>query len=265
MAGVVSMTEIKARWEAEQHALSKRIITKDDFSWSLKESKGHPPLSLIGGVDISFFKGSATKACAMLVIARYPDLSIVYQDCQITDVKEPYINGFLAFREVSHLLPLIEKLRINFPSLVPQVIMVDGNGLLHQRRCGLASHLGVLCGIPTIGVSKLFTEVDSMKKEEVRLLRSKLVNKGDYVPLVGASNYIWGTMVKTTDEPDTTPVYVSIGHRISLETATSIVIACSIVREPEPIRQADRLSREVVKLVSSGYVTGKYLSSMIHM
>lgn len=79
----------------------------------------------------------------------------------------PYIPGFLAFREAAHLVKLVEKMRTVEPDKFPQLIMVDGNGVLHQNACGLASHLGVLLDLPTIGCGKTVFYVDGLAKDKV--------------------------------------------------------------------------------------------------
>ena len=169
---------------------------------------------------------------------------------------EPYIPGFLAFREVPHLLACLDDLRKTRPELVPQVIMVDGNGVLHARGCGLASHLGVLAGIPTIGIGKKLYHVDGLEKNkehkakvQVRFVCLEFANllicisqvqsllkHGDSFDLVGQSLRVWGCALRTGDDA-VNPIYVSVGHMISLETATDLVARCSPNRIPEPVRQ----------------------------
>ena len=82
-------------------------------------------------------------------------------------MKVPYVPSFLAFREAPHLLRLYEKLKLSNKELLPQVIMFDGNGILHTKGCGLASHLGVMLDIPTIGASKTTFYVDGLTKDRV--------------------------------------------------------------------------------------------------
>jgi len=89
-------------------------------------------------------------------------LEKVYEDYEIVELDSPYIPGFLAFREIPHLVKLIDKLKKTKPEYTPQVILVDGNGILHQNACGLASHLGVIVDIPTIGCGKTIFYVDGL-------------------------------------------------------------------------------------------------------
>jgi len=127
----------------------------------------------IGGCDLSFFKQDPNIAISQIVIMDWPklnvrqslsNLKIVYEDSQLVRLEAPYIPGFLAFREVFHLQVLFKKVIENFPQYIPQVILVDGNGILHQNGCGLASHLGVLLNISTIGVGKTIFNIDGIQK-----------------------------------------------------------------------------------------------------
>ena len=93
-------------------------------------------LKLVAGVDISFVKDSPEDACAMICVLSYPRLELVHVQSAMVKLTAPYISGFLAFREAPHLVDLFEALRQERPDLVPQLIMVDGNGLLHPRALG---------------------------------------------------------------------------------------------------------------------------------
>lgn len=104
-------------------------------------------------------------AIASLAVLSFPDLTAVYQDYAIVDLCMPYVPGFLTFREVPALLPLLDRLRARRPELWPQLLLVDGNGALHPRGAGIAAHLGVLTGIPTVGVAKELYAVDGLCRE----------------------------------------------------------------------------------------------------
>lgn len=237
------------KWIDEQERLKLKLITHDvmgNWSWNLKDSSPRG-LKLVGGVDISFVKGDARKACACLVILSFPEMTVLYKRCEIVYLDAPYIPGFLAFRECKFLVRLVKDLAEKNPTLIPQVILVDGNGVLHHRGFGLASHLGVLVDIPTVGIGKNLLCVDGLTKEYVK---SKIVSKSrggkDGVPLIGTSGRTWGQAVCLS--PGTTkPIYVSIGTRISLKTALRLARACSRYRVPEPVRQADLASREFLR------------------
>lgn len=133
------------RWKKDQLTLKQSLVLTDELSFV-----GIDGLRLVGGVDISFAKPISTNgphdnlAVASLVVLKYPSLEVVHETSQAVHITEPYISGFLAFREVPLLLPLLDELRSTQPELVPQVVMVDGNGVYHPAGFGLASHFGVL-------------------------------------------------------------------------------------------------------------------------
>lgn len=125
--------------------------------------------------------------------------------------------------------------------------LVDGNGVLHPQGFGLASHFGVLENIPTIGVGKTFLHVDGLTKPDVKALMAKAREDGsDLVKLTGESGKVWGAALCGTTGVKN-PVYVSVGHMLSLDASVAIAQACSQYRVPEPIRQADLRSREVIR------------------
>jgi endonuclease V len=132
--------------------------------------------------------------------------------------------------------------------LIPELLLVDGNGILHTRNFGCASHIGVVFDIPTIGVGKTVFYIDGIKKETVKELSEQNLHKaGDLVELRGNSGKVWGVALRSTDE-SMNPVIVSQGHRVSLQTAIDATLACiDKFRIPEPIRQADLRSRQLVK------------------
>ncbi|KAI9475583.1 MAG: endonuclease V [Benjaminiella poitrasii] len=181
----------------------------------------------------------------------FPDLKIVYKEFLHVKLHLPYIAGYLAFREVEPLMRLLNQLKEAAPELYPQAILVDGNGLLHPRKFGIASHLGVLSDMPTIGVSKNFLvipeELDDMAMTKASY-RQVLLRKGDQYRLVGQSSQsVYGAAVRTSDNAPN-PVFVSQGHRITLETAIRVVLAvCPRYRIPEPIRAADLESRAYIR------------------
>jgi len=246
---------------SEQDEHKKQLIEYDDFTWKFvpraqfeqylaEPSNDQNVLRYVGGVDISFGKDDATDAISSLVVLQYPDLQVVYKSFKRVTMTLPYIAGFLAFREVEHLLVLIDELR-NDPvnsKFFPQVILVDGNGVLHQRGFGLASHMGVLANVPAIGVAKKLLFVDGITKETVAELTAKELKKaGDVALLRGNSGKVHGAIIKSTDDAKH-PVFVSQGHKISAETTAAIVRDMCEFRIPEPTRQADLLSREQVRI-----------------
>ncbi|XP_057991975.1 uncharacterized protein LOC110668907 isoform X2 [Hevea brasiliensis] len=238
-------------WLETQHSLKKRLIDEDDFEWQLPTSSrnrssverhGHQVvLRYVGGVDVSFLKEDPSIACGILVVLDLQTFQIVYQDYSLVRLRVPYIAGFLAFREVPILLPLIEKMKNSQNPYYPQVIMVDGNGMLHPRG------KSPLANLPTIGVGKNLHYVDGLNEEEViRLLQAGRRSGEDFVKLVGDSGRILGAAMRPP-RGSQDPIYISIGHRVSLDTAIKIAKITRQYHLPEPVRQADLRSRDYIR------------------
>ncbi|MBI4301912.1 MAG: deoxyribonuclease V [Chloroflexi bacterium] len=176
---------------------------------------------LVAGVDISGVD-SRGMAQGAVVVMRYPGLTLV--DSAVSEVQPtfPYIPGFLSFREIPVILAAWEKL-----TMTPDLALVDGQGIAHPRRLGIASHLGVLLGVPTLGCAKsrLLGTYQSLELAEGSQV--ELIDKGETV----------GVVFRT--KKGTSPVYVSIGHMIDLPTAVEWVKRCCRgYRLPEPLRLA---------------------------
>ncbi|XP_029417208.1 endonuclease V isoform X2 [Nannospalax galili] len=237
--------EILSLWKREQAQLKARVVDRDTEAW--QRDRAFSGLQRVGGVDVSFVKGDSVRACASLVVLSYPELEVVYEDSHMVSLTAPYVSGFLAFREVPFLTELVRRLQEKEPGLMPQVLLVDGNGVLHQRGFGVACHLGVLTELPCIGVAKKLLQVDGLEnnalhKEKIRLLQAG----GDTFPLVGGSGTVLGMALKSHDHC-IKPLYVSVGHRMSLEAAVRLTYRCCRFRAPEPVRQADIRSREYIR------------------
>ena len=206
-------------------------------------------LRYIGGVDISFDKYDKNVGISGLVVCDVEDnFTIVYEDYRLIRIEEPYIPSFLAFREVKPYVDLINELKKNKPEFIPQVILCDGNGILHTRGFGIASHLGVLTDIPTIGCAKtvfsLYDEgiTDNYVKD---IYYNNLRYFGDSYALKGYSGTQWGYVLRTTKHY--APIIISIGHKVSNETALEVTKMCCFYKEPEPIRLADLITRRLIK------------------
>ena len=257
--------ETRKKWEKEQIELKKQLIQTDQHNWTInneKKSKSNNTINVInednkkeklryiGGVDISFDKYDKDVGISGLVVCDVEqDFKIVYEDYKLIKIKEPYIPSFLAFREVNPYVDLINILKNKNPKYLPQVILADGNGILHTRGFGIASHLGVLVDIPTIGCAKtVFALYDEgITESYVEDIYYKHLKKfGDSFPLTGYSGVKWGYALRSTDYFDT-PLIVSIGHKVSNETALEVVKMCCYYKEPEPIRLADKITRRLIK------------------
>lgn len=193
-----------------QYELSKKVIEQDSFE----------KLQTVAGADVSFQKDNYAVAAA--VVVKLDDLEILETKTIEVELLFPYISGFLGFREADAVISVLKKLDSNF-----DVLMVNGHGIMHPRCFGLASHVGLLMDIPTIGVAK------------------KLI-KGNY-------KYIDSNSMKTVEFMNK-PVgacdkhkCISIGHKVSLKTAVNIVLETSIFKMPEPLRQAHILATNTMK------------------
>lgn len=174
---------------------------------------------LIGGVDVGF-KGDWAQAA--VVVLSYPGLELAEIQTAQGIAEFPYIPGLLSFREVPLALSAYAKL-----DLQPELLVVDGQGIAHPRRLGLASHLGLLLDRPTIGCAKsrLCGNFEEPGKK-----------RGDYSLLTDADEVI-GVVLRTRD--NVKPLFVSPGHRIDLEEASKWILRlCRGYRLPEPIRLA---------------------------
>ena len=179
----------------------------------------------VAGVDIGFEDNYKISKAAMVVLS-YPELKIVDRAIAHIPTAFPYIPGYLSFREIPAILAVLPKI-----NQTPDLIMCDGQGLAHPRRFGLACHLGVLLDIPTIGVAK---SRFIGEHEEVP------IEKGSWQPLIDKEETI-GVILRSRTKVK--PIYVSIGHKISLPTAIDYVMGClTKYRLPETTRQADKLA-----------------------
>ena len=181
----------------------------------------------IAGVDVGFEREGAVTRAAVAVLA-FPELALVEQAIVRRPTRFPYVPGLLSFREAPAVLAAFARLRA-----AADLIVYDGHGVAHPRRFGIASHLGVLLDTPTIGVAK--TRLIGVN----RALPSR---RGAWVPLHDDGETI-GAVLRT--RAGVKPVYVSTGHRVSLESAVRWVIACAPkYRLPETTRWAHRLASE---------------------
>ncbi len=184
------------------------------------------PVSFVAGVDASYEEPRNVTRAAVAVLT-FPELEPYEEAVVRQTTRFPYVPGLLSFREIPAILAALEKLERR-----PDLLLCDGQGFAHPRRFGLACHLGVVTGIPSIGVAKsrFIGRHDEVPPE-----------RGAWRPLVDAAEVI-GAVVRTRERVK--PVYVSIGHRISLESAVDYVLRSTAgYRLPETTRRADRLTR----------------------
>ncbi len=216
-----------------QFETSKPLSRLRKLQEELSERVAREPLrreyQTVGGVDLSY-DGPWVGVGAYIGMDLASERLLMSESMRV-DVSFPYIPSYLAFRELPVLLPLLEHLQST--KKLADVILVDGSGILHPRHVGIASHLGVLLDVPTVGVTKslLYGKVDlkNMNPKEVRWV------------IDPKNNETIGAAVKTRERAD--PVFVSIGHGIDLDTAVKLVLQLSHQRLPEPIHRAHLASK----------------------
>lgn len=179
----------------------------------------------VAGVDVGFEDGGATTRAAVVVL----DIDTLQPlDCAIArrPTHFPYVPGLLSFREIPAVLDALALLQT-----LPDVLLCDGQGIAHPRRLGIAAHLGVLTGLPSLGVAKsLLTGSHGEVPEQ----------PGQWTPLLDRGETI-GAVLRT--RAGCKPVYISGGHRISLATAVALVLRCTTrYRLPETTRWADGIA-----------------------
>lgn len=202
----------------QKKAREKRIL--NGFS-------GVPDRGVIFGVDASISK-KKRYMIGSIVAMRWPGMDVISSAQSVDEIGFPYVPGYLSFREVPVLLKAAEKL-----SLSPDLVLVDGQGIAHPRRVGLATHLGIVTGWTTIGCAKSrltgVAEVPSLEK-------------GAQMPLMDGEEQV-GVLVRT--RKNVKPLWVSPGNGVSIEDAVEWTLkTCSRFRLPEPIRYAHNYASE---------------------
>jgi len=184
----------------------------------------------IAGVDAAF---TEKNVIGSVCLYEYPELIPVEDEFSVTDLTFPYIPGYLSFREGPAIIEALACLRIK-----PHLILVDGQGMAHPKNLGIASHIGVILNIPTIGCAKSRL-IGEYEEPEFK--------RGEWSPL----NYegrVVGAVLRTKD--NVRPIFVSPGHRIDLKASIEIVLGCTgRYRIPEPLRRADSLSKKTKVLL----------------
>ncbi|GGS87316.1 MULTISPECIES: endonuclease V [Streptomyces] len=213
-------TEARAR--AVQEELRARLV---------RDETGPPPgTGHVTGVDVAYDDGRDLVAAAAVVLDA-ATLGVVAEATAVGRVAFPYVPGLLAFRELPAVLAALEALPVP-----PGLVVCDGYGLAHPRRFGLACHLGVLTGLPTVGVAKnpfAFTYDDPAAP------------RGSTAPLRADGEEV-GRALRTRD--GVKPVFVSAGHRVTLDNACAHALALTpAYRLPETTRRADALCRRALR------------------
>jgi deoxyribonuclease V len=187
----------------------------------------------VAGVDAAFFED---KIIGVACLYRYPEIILIEEAYSLTEVSFPYIPGFLSFREGPAIIKAMSSLKIK-----PHVILFDGQGIAHPKGLGIASHIGVLLDIPTIGCAKSRLVGNYREPGLKKGSRSSLRYNGKII----------GVVLRTKD--NVKPVFVSPGHRINLKNSIKIVCGCtSTYRIPKPLRRADFISKKIKRELLAG-------------
>lgn len=193
---------------------------------------------LVAGVDVSYDfvptrfsrgKQASEFLYAAVVVLELPSLRVVESAGVASRAEFPYVPGLLSFREMPPLLEAFRKLRVT-----PDAVLVDGQGVAHPRRCGLASHLGLVLDLPTVGCAKSRLIGEYREPGLRRGSASSLRDGGEII----------GRVLRTRD--GVAPLFVSVGHKISLDAAVALVLECAPrFRLPETTRQAHALVNQL--------------------
>lgn len=198
-----------------QQRLRRQVETCDRFG----------AIRRVAGVDIGLDRHTQ-RAHAAVVVLDYADCQPLEQATAHRPLRLPYIPGYLSFREAPSIMAALEKL-----TAPPDLIICDGQGIAHPRRFGLACHIGLLTDIPTIGAAK---------SRLIGRYREPGPDKGDWSELEDGDETV-GAVLRTRHR--VRPIFVSVGHRLSLDSARRMVLACCRkYRLPETTRAADRLA-----------------------
>jgi len=200
---------------AVQQELRSQIILTDQFD----------DIRYVAGVDVGFeAEGTITRAA--VAVLTLDDLQLVDRAIARRPTSFPYIPGLLSFREVPAVLDVLEKLTI-----LPDLLLVDGMGIAHPRRFGIACHLGLLTQLPALGVGKSLLVGKYAELGNDRGSHQPLIHKGETI----------GVALRT--RPGTKPLFISPGHRISLDSAIAYTLRCTTkYRLPETTRHAHKLA-----------------------
>jgi deoxyribonuclease V len=243
-------------------AEARKIQEELRTHWIGKDAFGE--IRTVAGLDASFvLTGSqalkkpvgrwnrlreANRAIGCIVMYRFPEMEELERAYAIRPLEFPYVPGLLSFREIPVLLAALRKLKT-----MPDLLFCDAHGYAHPRRLGLASHLGVVLELPTIGCAK------SLLIGTHKSLPQKV---GNWTPLLDekAGSERIGAVVRT--RAGVKPIYVSQGHRVTLESAIRLTLAVTDgYRIPRPTRDADHFAGEIKRKVLAGQASEKQIFS----
>ncbi|MFD3314636.1 endonuclease V [Streptomyces sp. NPDC058694] len=231
---MTTTVRIPAGWPATED--QARAVQDELRGRVVLDEPGPPPgTGRVTGVDVAY-DDERDVVVAAAVVLDASTLDVVAESTAVGQVPFPYVPGLLAFREIPAVLAALEAL-----PCAPGLVVCDGYGLAHPRRFGLASHLGVLAGLPTIGVAK---NPFTFTYEEPGAPR------GSATPLLAGEEEV-GRALRT--QAGVKPVFVSVGHRVTLDTACAHTLHLAPrFRQPETTRHADALCRRALKATATG-------------
>lgn len=214
------MTEILKQFQKEQKEWQSQISLKTKFTLS--------DVQLVAGVDLAYWQeGEQEVGVCSIVVVDYRTMEVIEEVAYRGKISVPYISGYLAFRELPLVLEAVKKLTVE-----PDLYMFDGNGYLHVRHMGIATHASFYLNKPTIGVAKNYFTIEGAAFE------APAEKAGSFERII-ANEEVYGLVLRSRD--DVKPIYVSCGNWIDLETAKEIVLhfVKKDSRLPIPVRYAD--------------------------
>jgi deoxyribonuclease V len=207
-----------------QRELSKRVLVQNRF----------PKIRFVAGADIAIDPRTG-EGIAGVIVYSFPEFEVIETEQARKKVSFPYIPGLLSFRESPILLEAFRKLRSE-----PDIVFIDGQGIAHPRRFGIASHMGLLLDKPTVGCAKSLLVGETVEPGK---------KAGSVSPLVVGGETV-GAAVRTRD--NVKPIFVSPGHRIDVRTSVEMVLRCSSgFRIPRPTRDADHFVGNLARALNT--------------
>ena len=209
-------------------------------------------IKIVAGADLTV-EGDIMVGCLVVLSIINNNIQQIYEKCTIVEVDIPYIPGLLCFREGPVVIQLFKEFENLHSDIKIDLLLVDGSGEWHPRGFGLACYVGLELGIPTCGISKTFLYVGSNhydKNFQIEI-QNELLNKFDFKIIThkieNDSILIQLAIMRTTDSNPFKPIFISAGHLCNLNSLINFLPKICLFREPEPLRLADRISRQFVK------------------
>jgi deoxyribonuclease V len=207
---------------------AEAIAHQEELRQKIQINELTKPIKTIAGADISFDRGSDILY-AGIVVFKYPEMTIIGTSTAIAHTSFPYISGLLAFREVPALLSAWNNLLVK-----PDVLVLDGQGIAHERRMGIATHFGLLTNVTTIGSAKSRLYGKHEEPADKIFAESPMYDKGEII----------GIALRSKEHCN--PIYISPGHNINMKQSVDVIKNCIRgYRIPEPTRQAHNLVNKI--------------------